>query len=131
MSVTQRVSTMQNQCTHCRSRPGASRPRRRPEVPDDLMDYDPDPVAESGMVVTIRHDATGETETFLLGRRFGKGAGLPVYSTLSPIGRAVLGARPGERRIAMIPHDSRPVSVTLLSAVPYRGPAVAGRTVAS
>lgn len=95
------------------------------------MDYDPGPVAKSGMVVTIRHDATGESETFLLGRRFGKGAGLPVYSTLSPIGRAVLGARPGERRIAMIPHDTRPVSVTLLSAVPYRGPAVAGRTVAS
>ncbi|WP_253847078.1 GreA/GreB family elongation factor [Mycobacterium gordonae] len=94
------------------------------------MDCDPGPVAASGMVVTIRHDATGNTETFLLGRRFGEGADLPVYSTLSPIGRAVLGARPGERRTAMIPHDTRPISMTLLSAVPYPGPTVAGRQAA-
>jgi transcription elongation GreA/GreB family factor len=95
------------------------------------MDCDAAPVAQSGMVVTIRYDATGDTETFLLGRRFGEGAELPVYSTLSPIGRAILGARPGERRIALIPHDTCPVSVTLLSAVPYSGPAVADRQAAS
>ena len=77
-------------------------------------------VAKSGMVLTIRYDATGETETFLLGRRFGKEAGLPVYSTLSPLGHAIAGARPGERRVYMIPHEARPVFVTLLSAVPYR-----------
>lgn len=117
-------------CDHSRNRYGSPRPRRRPEVPDDLMDCDASPAAESGMVVTIRCDATGEIKTFVLGRRFANHTDLPVYSTLSPVGRAVLGARPGERRIAMIPHDTRPVSVTVLSAVSYPGPADAGRPVA-
>ena len=119
VAVTQRVWTTREHCTQGRSRYGAPRPRRRPEVPDDLMDYDADPVATAGTVVTIRYDDSGETETFVLGRRFGKHTDLPVYSTLSPVGRAVLGARPGERRIAMIPHDTRPMPVTLLSAEPF------------
>ena len=39
MVISQRVSTKRDHCTHSRSRYGAPRPRRRPEVPDDLMDY--------------------------------------------------------------------------------------------
>lgn len=76
--------------------------------------------ATSGMVLTVRYDASGETETFLLGRRFGKDADIPVYSTLSPLGHAIAGARPGEQRDYMIPHERCPVSVTLLRAVPYQ-----------
>ncbi|WP_367593459.1 GreA/GreB family elongation factor [Mycobacterium asiaticum] len=76
--------------------------------------------AESGMVVTIRYDATGDTETFLLGRRFAKETNLPVYSMLSPLGHAIVGARPGEQRIYTRPQESRPVFVTVLSAVPFQ-----------
>lgn len=122
------------------------RSRRGIEVPDDLMDYEPNltagylsrrerireiqdllsnavvddgrgRIAEPGMVLTIRYDATGETETFLLGRRFGEGADIPVYSTLSPLGHAIRGARPGEQRLYALP-DERGRLVTLLDAVP-------------
>ncbi len=75
-------------------------------------------IAEPGMVLTIRYDATGETETFLLGRRFGEGADVTVYSTLSPLGHAIAGARPGDQRIYSIPNETRPLLVTLLEAVP-------------
>ena len=68
-----------------------------------------DRVAEPGMVLTIRYDATGETETFLLGRRFGEGADVTVYSTLSPLGHAIAGARPGDQRIYSIPNETRPL----------------------
>lgn len=77
-----------------------------------------DPVAKSGMVLTIRYDATGETETFLLGRGFGEGADITVYSTLSPLGHAIAGARPGDQRIYSIPGGTGRL-VTLLKAVPY------------
>lgn len=76
-------------------------------------------VAAPGMVLTIRYDPTGETETFLLGRRFGAGADVKVYSTRSPLGQAIAGARPGEQRIYAIPNENRPLLVTLLRAVPY------------
>jgi hypothetical protein len=79
-----------------------------------------DRIAEPGMVLTIRYDATGETEKFLLGRRFGRGADITVYSTLSPLGHAVAGARPGEQRIYSIPNERRPVLVTLVEVSPYR-----------
>ncbi|MGA8252791.1 MAG: transcription elongation factor GreA [Mycobacterium sp.] len=75
-------------------------------------------IAEPGMVLTIRYDASGETETFLLGRRFGEGADVTVYSTLSPLGHAIGGARPGEQRIYSLPNESGRL-VTLLEAVPY------------
>ncbi|MEE2854950.1 MAG: GreA/GreB family elongation factor [Actinomycetota bacterium] len=114
------------------------------EVPDDMMDFDAKrsalqrrireienllaravvsdptagPVAEPGMVLTIRYDVTGETERFLLGRRGSEGADIKVYSMASPLGRAIAGARPGDQRIYSIPGESgRPV--TLLEAVPY------------
>lgn len=77
-----------------------------------------DYIAEPGMVLTIRYDGMGETETFLLGRRGSEGADLTVYSMASPLGRAIAGARPGERRIYSIP-DGTHLPVTLLKAVPY------------
>jgi transcription elongation GreA/GreB family factor len=76
------------------------------------------PIAEPGMVLTIRYDAMGETETFLLGRRGADDAEIKVYSMASPLGRAIAGARPGEQLIYPIP-DERGVLVTLLEAVPY------------
>ena len=65
-----------------------------------------DPVAEPGMVLTIRYDDTGETETFLLGRRDVEDAGIKVYSTASPLGRAIAGARPGDQRIYAVPNET-------------------------
>ena len=77
-----------------------------------------DPVAESGMVLTIRYDDTGDTETFLLGRAGFEDAEIKVYSMASPLGRVIAGARPGDQRFYPIPNETgRPV--TLLEAVPY------------
>lgn len=78
-----------------------------------------DQFAGPGKVVTIRYNATGETETFLLGRRGHDGADLNVYSLASPLGRAVIGALPGEQRLYVIP-DGAPQLVTVVDAVPYR-----------
>lgn len=76
-------------------------------------------IAEPGMVLTIRYDDTGETETFLLGRRGAEGADMAVYSMASPLGRAIAGARPGEQRIYAIPQEAGQL-VTLLHVVPYK-----------
>ena len=79
-----------------------------------------DPIAKPGMVLTIRYDATGETETFHLGRHGAlKDAEINVYSMASPLGRAIAGARPGDQRIYAIPCEAG-VLVTLLKAVPYQ-----------
>jgi transcription elongation factor GreA len=77
-----------------------------------------DGIAEPGMVVTIRRDSTGDTETFLLGLHGAEYADMPVYSIESPLGAAIAGARPGERRTYRLPNGG-PLRVTLLTAVPY------------
>lgn len=118
----------------------ALRARRCVEIPDDFMDYDAnlvarpstrrrrireiedllgEGIAEPGMVLTIRYDATGETETFLLGRRGAEDADIKVYSMASPLGRSIAGARPGEQRVYAIPNETGRL-VTLVNAVPYR-----------
>ena len=77
-----------------------------------------DGIAEPGMVVTIRRDATGDTETFLLGVRGAEYADMPVYSVQSPLGAAIAGARANERRTYTLP-NGMPLAVTLLNTVPY------------
>ena len=77
-----------------------------------------DGVAEPGMVLTVRYDDTGETDTFLLGVRGAEVAGIDVYSMQSPLGRAITGARSGEQRAYSVPSGAG-VPVTLLKAVPY------------
>ena len=66
-----------------------------------------DGIAEPGMVVTIRRDATGDTETFLLGVHGAEYADMPVYSIESPLGAAIAGARPGQRRTYQLPNGTR------------------------
>lgn len=74
--------------------------------------------AGPGMILTIRYDTTGDTETFLLGRRGAKGGDIKVYSMASPLGRAIAGARLGEQRVYAKPGgDGLPV--TLIEALPY------------
>jgi transcription elongation GreA/GreB family factor len=77
-----------------------------------------DGIAEPGMVVTIRRDATGDTETFLLGVQGAEYADMPVHSIESPLGAAIAGARAGQRRTYRLPNGI-PLGVTLLKAVPY------------
>lgn len=77
-----------------------------------------DGIAEPGMVVTIRYDDTGDTETFLLGVRGAEYGDLEVYSIQSPLGAAIVGARPGERCTYTLPTGAV-LTVTLLKAVPY------------
>jgi len=77
-----------------------------------------DGVAEPGMVLTVRFDQTGDTETFLLGARGAEYGDLEVYSMNSPLGAALLGARPGEQREYAVP-SAESLPVTLLKAVPY------------
>ena len=77
-----------------------------------------DGVAEPGMVLTVCYDDTGEIETFLLGVRGVEDADIDVYSMQSPLGSAIVGARPGEQRTYSIPSGAN-LPVTLLKAVPY------------
>jgi transcription elongation GreA/GreB family factor len=77
-----------------------------------------DGIAEPGMVVTVRYDATGDTDTFLLGVQGAEFADMPVRSIDSPLGAAIEGARPGERRVYRLAVGAA-VPVTLLKAVPY------------
>lgn len=77
-----------------------------------------DGIAEPGMVLTIRYDETGDTETFLLGVRGAEYGDMDVYSNQSPLGAAIEGARPGERRTYTLPSGAA-LTVTLLEAVPY------------
>ncbi|OXM45665.1 GreA/GreB family elongation factor [Amycolatopsis alba] len=77
-----------------------------------------DGIAEPGMVLTVEYD-DGDTETFLLGTRDEAGQGdLEVYSPDSPIGRALHGAKPGDRREYRVPSGGA-VRVTLVGAEPY------------
>lgn len=77
-----------------------------------------DGIAEPGMVVTIRYDATGDVDTFLLGVHGAEYADMAVHSIEWPLGAAISGARRGERRNYELA-DGTVLTVTLLNAVPY------------
>jgi transcription elongation GreA/GreB family factor len=77
-----------------------------------------DGIAEPGMVVIIRYDDTGDTDTFLLGVQRAEYADMAVYSVESPLGIAIAGARAGERRTYRMA-DGSALAVTLLKAIPY------------
>ena len=87
---------------------------------DAVVGEDPpdDGIAEPGMVLTIRYDDTGDIETFLLGVRGAEYGDMEVYSIQSPLGAAIAGARPGERRTYTLPSGAA-LTVTLLNALPY------------
>ncbi|WP_434444803.1 GreA/GreB family elongation factor [Lentzea sp. E54] len=111
-----------------RGEPGALSERARDERVREIHDLlatavvgeDPpdDGVAEPGMVLTVRFDDTGDTETFLLGVRAAEHTAIEVYSPGSPLGAAVNGARRGEQRAYRVPSGAM-MRVTLLEAVPY------------
>jgi transcription elongation factor GreA len=84
--------------------------------------------AGPGMVVTVRFGDAGDSgededdvETFLIGSREEAGTtDLDVYSSASPLGQALAGAKEGEQRAYSTP-TGKTVTVTLLSAKPYQG----------
>lgn len=78
-----------------------------------------DGVVEAGMVVTAK--ILGDETTFLIGsREIGGDSDLDVYSEASPLGRAILGLRPGETTSYTAP-NGKTISVEILDARPYAG----------
>ncbi len=80
--------------------------------------------AGPGMVVTVRFGEAGddeEIETFLIGSREEAGTtDLDVYSSASPLGQALTGAKEGDEVSYSTP-TGKTLTVTLLTAKPYRG----------
>ena len=79
-----------------------------------------DGVAEPGMVLTVRYEADGLTDRFLMAdREESPDDELWICSPDSPLGAALLGAQVGDRREFSVPGGGM-TAVTLVSAVPYQ-----------
>ncbi len=93
---------------------------RRAEVGETPPD---DGIVEPGMVVSYKFvgDDDDEAETFLLGAREIEDAteGITVYSPQSPLGAAILGAKPGDTVSYEVNHKT--LQVQVLDAKPYAG----------
>ena len=92
---------------------------RRAEVGETPPD---DGIVEPGMKVTYKFvgDDDDEAETFLLGAREIEPEGLTVYSPQSPLGSAIIGAKPGDTVSYEAP-NGKELRVVILGAVPYTG----------
>ena len=78
-------------------------------------------VAGPGMVVQVRFDGDDEIETFLIGsREESETAGVAVYSSASPLGKALTGKREGDTAQYETP-TGKTMKVTLVSAKPFAG----------
>ena len=78
-----------------------------------------DGIVEPGMVVTV--EMFGDTMTFLLGSReiIDEGEDLDVYSEKSPLGAALMGAKPDDTVAYDAPNGKR-VEVKVIEARPYQ-----------
>ncbi|HEV7206410.1 MAG TPA: transcription elongation factor GreA [Jatrophihabitans sp.] len=80
-----------------------------------------DGVAGPGMLVTVRFDGDDDEESFLIGsREEAETAGVEVYSSASPLGKALTGAREGDTVEYETP-NGKVVKVTLVTAKPFQG----------
>jgi transcription elongation factor GreA len=76
-------------------------------------------VAGPGMVVTVRFVEGGDEETFLIGsREESRVTDMTVYSALSPLGKALAGAKPGEEVNYAAPNGKQ-IALQLLDVKPY------------
>ena len=76
-------------------------------------------IAGPGMFVSVRFDSDDEDESFLIGSREETDtAGVEVYSSASPLGRALTGASEGDTVEYETP-NGKTVKVTLTSAKPF------------
>jgi transcription elongation factor GreA len=79
-----------------------------------------DGIAEPGMVLSVHYETDDLNETFLMAdREVSIDDALPICSPRSPLGAALCGAKAGDRREFQLPGGD-PMTVTLVSAVPYR-----------
>jgi transcription elongation factor GreA len=77
--------------------------------------------AGPGMVVTVRFDGDEDTETFLIGsREESETTDLDVYSSASPLGKALTGAKPNDTVSYETP-NGKTLKLTLISAQPFTG----------
>jgi transcription elongation factor GreA len=78
-------------------------------------------VAGPGMVVEVRFDGDDDVERFLIGsREESETAGIDVYSSASPLGKALTGKHEGDT----VEYDTptgKTMKVTLVSARPFTG----------
>jgi transcription elongation factor GreA len=80
-----------------------------------------DGTAGPGMVVTVRFDGDDDTETFLIGsREESETTELDVYSSASPLGQALTGAKKGDTVSYETP-TGKTIEVTLVDAKPFTG----------
>ena len=78
-------------------------------------------VAGPGTVLTVLFEGDDEPERFLLGSREDDPEGLQAYSTTSPLGTALLGAREGETVSYEVAESGATMTLTLQAVEPYRG----------
>jgi len=77
--------------------------------------------AGPGMVVAVKFDGDDDTESFLIGSREESATtDIDVYSSASPLGKALTGAREGDTVSYQTP-TGKTVQVTLVSAKPFTG----------
>ena len=78
-----------------------------------------DGIVEPGMVVTV--EMFGDTETFLLGSReiIDEDEKLDVYSEKSPMGAALMGAKPGDTVTYDAPNGKQ-IEVKVVEGKPYQ-----------
>ena len=80
-----------------------------------------DGVAGPGMLVDVRFEGDDDIETFLIGsREESETAGVSVYSSASPLGKALTGAREGDT-VAYETPNGKTMKVTLVAAKPFVG----------
>ncbi len=80
-----------------------------------------DGVAGPGMLVSVRFEGDDDVETFLIGsREEAETAGVEVYSSASPLGKALTGAKEGEAVEYETP-TGKTVKLTLVTAKPFTG----------
>ena len=80
-----------------------------------------DGVAGPGMFVEVRFDGDDDTESFLIGsREESETAGVSVYSSASPLGKALTGSREGDTVEYETP-NGKTMKVTLVTAKPFVG----------
>jgi transcription elongation factor GreA len=78
-------------------------------------------VAGPGMLVTVRYDGDDDEETFLIGSREEvQTAGVQVYSSASPLGQALTGAREGDTVEYETP-TGKTIKLTLVNARAFSG----------
>jgi transcription elongation factor GreA len=78
-------------------------------------------VAGPGMLVTVRYEGDDDEETFLIGSREEvQTAGVQVYSSASPLGQALTGAREGDTVEYETP-TGKTIKLTLVNARAFGG----------